>query len=248
MFSLTTMLATLIINDSFMISPVIPPEAGQGWKLDFCEIIVPLETHYHKAKRQYAVVMEGELHAFRGNEEPMILHDGELNFTEPGVKHALIPKGRVRFFTIDLPGFVYPEDFFWGEPDRAMKPITWSATNPEFIPPLDEKYFGPRIEKGDYAVYDLMSGAKTGGKWSVALLDIKDSPKHFHQIEMEQFVVVNGTLDIEVEEKQHIIKAGESILVEPKKIHRLKSASTNSVRVLCFSFPAFNPADMHCIQ
>jgi len=113
---------------------------------------------------------------------------------------------------------------------------------------LDEKYFGPRIDLGSYAVHEFLPGIATGEKWSIALIEIDDSPRHFHKIEKELFVVVEGVLDIEVDRVRHILHTGQSIEILPGKIHKLQSAGVVAVRVLCISFPAFNPSDMYIAE
>jgi mannose-6-phosphate isomerase-like protein (cupin superfamily) len=69
-----------------------------------------------------------------------------------------------------------------------------------------------------------------------------------HRIEKEQFIVVNGILDIEIDGLHQILEVGESVMISPGKMHKLKSAGKNPVRVLCFNFPAFSPEDMHCVE
>lgn len=100
------------------------------------------------------------------------------------------------------------------------------------------------IDLGDYTVYDLINGAATNDQWSVAILDIQDSPKHFHKIEHEMFIVLEGELLIQVDGEETIYQKGESVVITPFQVHRLKSASSDSVRLLCVNFPAFNPDDM----
>ncbi len=235
----------MVIHPNLTIYPLIPPEANQGWKVELFDLGKSIEPHYHKLQRQYILVVEGQLQAFYGTKEPLILQSSQLVYVDPGIVHSLIPKGRVRFFSIDFPGFNFPEDVFYDEP--TVEGI-WIANDTEFFPLLHEKYFGSRIEKDDYAVYELVSGSETEEKWSLALLEIHNSPKHFHRIEKEQFIVMNGVLDIEIDGLHQVLREGESITIAPGRIHQLRSASKNPVRVLCASFPAFNPADMHCVE
>ncbi len=95
-----------------------------------------------------------------------------------------------------------------------------------------------------YQVHDLM--AESG--WSVAMLEIMDSPRHYHRIEKELFVVVQGELDIEVDGEHEILGVGTSIEIQPGKIHQLKSALKTPVKVLCINFPAFDPSDMIAVE
>ncbi|MBS3904361.1 MAG: cupin domain-containing protein [Simkania sp.] len=246
MISLLAMLVpAVVINENLTIYPLVPPEADQSWKLELFELAEPIPAHYHKLQRQYILVTEGKLEACYGGHDPIILRSGELVHTDPGMIHALTPKGRARFLAIDLPGFNFPEDVFY---DQPMAVTPWTPMHRDPLPPLDERYFASKVEKGDYTAYELVKGEMTGDKWSAALLDIQDSPKHFHRVESEHFIVAHGTLDVEIDGLHHIVNAGESILITPGKIHKLTSANKTPVQVLCFSFPAFDLADMYCVE
>lgn len=242
---LVLMISALHISENLTIYPVVPPEAEQGWKLELFELGEAIQPHYHKIQRQLILVTEGELQAFYGNEKPITLHSGELIYVDPGIIHSLIPKETARFFSIDLPGFKFPEDVYHDVPMTTPK---WDPSDSEPLPLLDPKFFGSRIDAGEYGVYELIPGNKTGGKWSSALLDIDDSPKHFHRIEREIFVVVNGELDIEIDGIHHILAKGEFVVIHPGRVHRLKSAKSYPVRILCFNFPAFDPKDHYLVE
>jgi|GEM_PF-2668149 len=245
-----TMIMTVpaqVESDNLNIYSLVPPEAEQGWKLELFEISAPIPPHYHRIQRQFILVTDGELTALYGEENPVILKSGDAAYVDPGKVHSLIPKGTVRFFSLDLPGFNYPEDvYFDGKPPKGLQ---WTPINEKDFPPLDAKYFGRRIERqGTYWVYDLVMGSATQDKWSAALIEILECPKHFHHIETEQFIVVNGILDIEIDDVHRILHVGESVQTLPGMVHRLKSANAHPVRILCFSFPAFSMMDKHYVE
>ncbi len=112
-----------------------------------------------------------------------------------------------------------------------------SIENKESIP------FREKFDRGTYVVYELFENEK----WGAALIEIEDSPRHYHKIEREIFVVVHGKLDIEIDGAHHFLQAGESITVLPNQIHHLKSANREAVRVLCLSFPPFSPSDLYTV-
>jgi len=233
------------VSEHLTLYPLVPLEAAQGWKLELFELAEPILPHYHKIQRQIILVADGMLNASYGSKEVVALRSGELTSVDPGVVHSLSPEGMTRFFAIDIPGFMFPEDVYHDIPAGMH---IWSSPDVEYLPPLDSKYFGYRIVAENYSAYELTNGKAFGNKWSAALLEIHDSPRHFHRIEKEIFIVVNGILDIEIEGSHQILTPGESIVLYPNSIHHLKSAKKHPVRVLCFSFPAFDPADMHCID
>ncbi len=244
--AMTMQVPAQIASENLTIYSLVPPEAGQGWKLEMFELSEPILSHYHKIQRQFILVTDGELIAFYG-QNPVVLKRGQLACVEPGKVHSLTPVGKVRFFSIDMPGFHYPEDVYFD--DNPPLSAAFSPINRDFLPFIDPQYFGVKIGRPEnYWVYDLVVGSETQEKWSAALIEIHDSPKHFHRIETEQFIVVNGTLDIEIDGVHRIMQVGESVETTPGMVHQLKSANENPVRVLCFSFPAFDPSDKHYVN
>jgi mannose-6-phosphate isomerase-like protein (cupin superfamily) len=203
---------------------LVSTAAGQGWTLELYELAEPIPAHCHKRRKQLTIVAEGELTVVHGADSHL-LRAGQLKIIEPGELHALIPHTATRFLAIDLPG-AFPADF---------------------LPALSADPFGRRLDRGSYAIYELLPGVETGGKWSVALLEIQDSPRHFHRIEKEIFVVVAGRLEIELGDTRQQMGPAGAVEVDPERVHRLRSVGDQPVRVLCFNFPAFDPADLHIL-
>ncbi|MES2345800.1 MAG: cupin domain-containing protein [Chlamydiota bacterium] len=243
MIPLLLMTAPMVtISDDLTIYSLVPPEARVGWKLELFCLSAPVSSHYHKIQKQWIVVVDGSLTAVCGRGKPTILQSSHILSIDPGTQHALIPEGTVRFFAIDLPAFDFPEDVFYDNPEGTFYFTPFDMKN---SPPLLSQYFGERIDKG-YGVYNLVEGIATEDKWSAALVEIEDSShKHFHKIETEVFVVVQGTLNIEISGVQSIVEVGEAVTVHPGNVHQLKSAGNLPLRVLCFNFPAFNPEDIY---
>ncbi|MBX9924646.1 MAG: cupin domain-containing protein [Rhabdochlamydiaceae bacterium] len=224
-----------------VVHPVIPIEAKQSWTMKQYDITETVPSHYQKVRRQFLVSIEGNLQvSCNGHVQPLAV--GELICIEPGINHEIFTEGSSRFFSIDLPGFPFPEDVF--ENELSQGSIEWEFADAPMASDLEERYFGPRMEKGSYAVYNLVSSQETKGKYGVALLEILDSPKHFHHSKLEQFIVVKGLLQIEIEGMKFLLKTGDSIAVYPGQTHKLSSAGADSVRVLCFSFPASSSQDL----
>lgn len=229
------------VDNDLTIYPLVPPEAGQGWKIELFELSRAIPSHYHKIRRQILLVAEGELSVVIGNGKPIILQSGELVVIDPGTLHSVSPVGTARFFDIDFPGFHFPEDVF---DDVPKETYAWRSPLNKIFHMLDPKYFGAKLDLGEYGVYEIANGELSQQKWSLALLEIGSSPKHFHRIEKEIFIVAEGVLDIEIDGECKLLKAGELIEIFPGQIHQLKTAIGEPVRVLCFSFPAFDPKDM----
>lgn len=226
---------SLRVEAQILVHPVIPIEAKQLWTLKQYDITEAVPSHYHQIRRQFLVATDGSLHVICDGKD-RVLQMGDLMCIEPGTRHEIHTEGHSRFFVIDLPGFPFPEDVF--ENDLAIGSNSWVSTDMKVAPVLEERYFGPRLEKGSYALYNLVSSDETDGKYGIALLEILDSPKHFHYRKTEQFLVVQGTLHIEIDGEFSVLERGDSVAVYPEQIHKLRSANGTPVRVLCFSFPA----------
>ncbi len=220
---------------------LVPVEAGLGWTIELFELSRLIALHYHKIRRQFIVAVVGELSVVIGNDEPLLLKTGELIIIEPGTVHSLNSKGTARFFSLDFPGFCTPDDIFDNIPNETAR---WESFSNKLLQQLDSRYVGVKLDLGEYAVYEIVNGSQSQQKWSLALLEIRNSPKHYHCIEKEIFIVVEGELVIMVDREFKLLKAGESIVIYPYQIHQLKSALEDPTRVLCFSFPAFDPKDM----
>ncbi len=234
------------MNTETNVTSLVPPEAAQGWKLELFETPESIGSHYHKVQRHFIVVVEGEMEVSCNGAEPLVLGCGEFAQIDPGTVHALTPQGLARFFSFALPGFAFPEDVYFDIPDEMPDP--WRPPQMDIFPALDKKYYEAKIKQHSYDVYDLISSQKTDNKWSVALVELHDSLKHYHQIAKEIYVVVHGSLEIEIDGHCWTLKTGECVEVNPGMVHQLKSHGKGPVRVLCFHFPAFNPADYHIVE
>ena len=197
---------------------------SQRWNLELFQLAEPMVLDCDRPLRKIILVAEGNVNALDGTGGSIAFRSGEIGCIDPTITHSLVPLQSALFFSIDFLA---------------------SDSDAEFLPPLDPNCFGERLDLGSYAVYELVTGQMTQEKWSAALLEIQDSPKHFHRIEKEIFVIVEGELDIEVDGAHQVLRVGESITISPNQVHQLKSSGKRAARVLCFSFPAFNPADMY---
>jgi len=60
-------------------------------------------------------------------------------------------------------------------------------------------------------------------------------PKHMHASESEGFYVISGSLNLVVEDKEHILKAGDFFYVPPGTSHTWSNRSTKATDVI-FTF------------
>ncbi len=204
---------------------VIPFEPSLGWQLDLVELEEEASRVYHDHEKRLIVLAEGELSIIDDEDDEEELEAGQVFVLEPRVNYSFVPNGEVKFFLIDFP-----------------------ELHNEYLPLEDDQDFGMKIDRDGYTVYEMITGEETDGLWSAAVIEIEDSPKHFHKIESEVFIVLNGVLSIELNGKRKTLEVGDYIRIPKGAIHHLKCANSDRVRLLCFNFPAFDPADMHFVD
>jgi mannose-6-phosphate isomerase-like protein (cupin superfamily) len=243
------------------ITPLISPQNGLGYKIELFDLAEPVSFHYHKIQVQYLVVLEGVL-GLSFKEQRIDLKSGDFVAIPPNTLHSIHPHGFVRFAAIDVPGFTYPEDVYdEGAPAQqaTLKPFVCcqnecvlntqiKLTHIPDLGEMPEAYHQAKITQSDYTVYPLATDPKEDHKWDLAILDIVDSPKHFHQRGIEHFLVLSGELAIELNEVRHILHPGHSVHIPPGVRHHLQSTTKEPVRVLCINFPAFDSGDFHGID
>lgn len=228
------------VSKDFVKYQLIPAEAKQGWQLELFEVAEDIPSHDHKLQKQFLIGAEGKFHVICDGRS-ISLSSSEFVCVEPGQVHAVRSETKGLFFAVDLPGFPFPEDVYEPEP---METFEWQGI-PEALGSLDSSYYQAHVVLEGYRVYEIASSPQK--TWSVALLEIHTSPRHVHFEEEELFIVVRGTLDLEVEGEKRSLTEGEAVKVIPGKVHQLLSGSSIPVQVLCFSFPAFDPSDMHLV-
>ena len=247
---------------------MFPYDAKENYTFEIFEIVKTLEKHFHKIPTQLMLVLDGAVEVTLGG-KIFDLENGDFIVIPPNVMHSIKPKeGKSRFLTVDFPGFNYPEEGYQGPPIETLDKPPYiykqgdSATNnaldlttklPKEIAPLMQiltriipKYYRVKREGEGYSVYDIAED--NDKKWDVAILDIQDTPKHVHKIGSEHFIALTGILEVTVNDKTHRLMPGQSIRIHPGDVHKLKSAKDDPVRVLCVSFPAFDPGDLYLAE
>jgi len=132
---------------------------------------------------------DGELIGFYGAEHPVILKSASTlsSIRKNALAHS---DWQGTFFSIDMPGFNYPEDVY--VEDFSPPACSWKPINETIFLISTQILWLQNPSAENYWVYDLIPGSAVEEHWSLALIEIHDSPKHFHRIEREQFIVVNG--------------------------------------------------------
>lgn len=87
----------------------------------------------------------------------------------------------------------------------------------------------------------LADGASTGGHYSLLLADIPPeniTPPHFHDIDTETLVVLDGVMTAETPGQLKILGAGDLAMLTPGQVHRLSNSGEADASYLLLCAPA----------
>jgi len=63
-------------------------------------------------------------------------------------------------------------------------------------------------------------------------------PAHWHRVEQEEFVVVDGVLRVRIGSAAHDLEAGQSVVVPPGTVHAFSNPSDRPTRIITRETPA----------
>lgn len=246
------------INDSKIIYELFPIAANFTWTISLFELSEAIPSHYHLVQTQLIKVLDGAITLQLAN-QTVELKAGDFCAISPKMAHALIPQEYVRFLVIDFPGLPFPKDVYEdSEPreegeffaclfqqfkmDQQTKLNKKLLRQLELLPELPREWYLEKYSQAGYTAYTL---AQDEHHWSIALLDVNEAPLHYHKIETEQFIVLNGVLEITLDGATHLLYPGQSVNIPLGIKHHVKSALATPVRLLCINFPSFDPEDYY---
>lgn len=254
---------TEVINgtNGLKIYKLIPQKANQNWSLSIADLSNSIPTHYHSTQTQVIKILEGKLKVTY-NDKEISLSQGQCLVIPPDVIHSLNPIGGLcRIAEIDLNGKDFPVDTYFVSSQKILEKkdsknnsdqiyadqtINFMIESLRHVPTIEPAYYVNHFNKGTFSASQIVPPeAVEGKKWSLALIDLTDAPKHFHLKGTETFIVLNGILDIEIDGQKFTLLPGNLVNIPPTKNHHLKSGSDEPVRVLCINNPGFDPEDFY---
>ena len=86
--------------------------------------------------------------------------------------------------------------------------------------------------------------------FSLAIADITQSQAHFHKLTTEIYVVLDGSLEIQIQKPDYTVtlKTGDIFRIDPATIHSARSLTDQSAKVLAICFPAWTAEDHYSVQ
>lgn len=113
-----------------------------------------------------------------------------------------------------------------------MKYIT--ANESPFVPASHEDQTRPGVLKRVIATADhLQSGQVQMLNW--ARLPAGESfQAHFHEDMQEVFVLLSGSVEMQVDEQTVTMTPGDTVLVEPREIHKMRNTGADTAEYIVF--------------
>ncbi|NGX46730.1 MAG: hypothetical protein K1000chlam3_00093 [Chlamydiae bacterium] len=126
--------------------------------------------------------------------------------------------------------------------------ISISALNAEEnlkeIPP---ELYALRVDVNPDVVYEVVS-TQEGLGWSLAVIDVMDSPAHYHREFVETYTVMSGELELIVDDETIILQPGESYTIPTGAIHSAKSLLETPTRIIASCVPGWNIEDHNLVE
>lgn len=116
---------------------------------------------------------------------------------------------------------------------------------------LDRTRYKDKVENPKETVYEVIT-TKDGLGWGMAIADIGRSELHWHEETMEVYLVVEGTLEVTIdegmEERVHYLNRGQMVLIQPGFEHKARTLGPDPARIVAFTFPAWTLEDHHLVS
>lgn len=77
----------------------------------------------------------------------------------------------------------------------------------------------------------------------------KHSAAHFHKVSAEVLYILEGSGELQVDEKKYSVETGNVILLEPDEVHSLYNKSAeNDLKLLAITAPPWRAGDAYAVK
>lgn len=121
-----------------------------------------------------------------------------------------------------------------------MHKVNLGEAAPPKTTPEGERIF--EMIGGDESV---VSVAKHIGHALVEVDPGEGSPKHHHERTEEVYHILQGRMDITVDDEDATLGPDDAILISPGQVHKYANGGSDLLRFLVISGPPWTPDDMH---
>ena len=116
----------------------------------------------------------------------------------------------------------------------------------ELAPKIEKSLYQNRREFSAETVYEMTTSTK-GLPFSIAIADILQSTPHFHKLTTETYTVVQGMLEVSLDQNKYHLSPGDVIKILPNVIHSARSLGNEPARITVTTVPAFSPDDYYIV-
>lgn len=120
------------------------------------------------------------------------------------------------------------------------------TTLPE-IQELNPELYQKKIDLGKECIYELCT-RDDGLGWNAVIADIEESVPHFNKITTEIYTVLNGTIEVFIDDQSYVLNPGDVIAIPLNAVHWGRSLTDKPARIMCTCVPAWSPEDHYVVQ
>jgi quercetin dioxygenase-like cupin family protein len=116
----------------------------------------------------------------------------------------------------------------------------------ELAPKIQKCLYQNKKEFSAETVYEITT-AENGLPFGIAIADILQSTPHVHKLTTETYTVVQGTLEVTLDQNKYVLSPGDVIKILPNVIHSARSLGDEPARITVTTVPEFSPDDYHVV-
>ena len=114
----------------------------------------------------------------------------------------------------------------------------------ELEPYISPSLYQNRKPNSAEIVYEITT-QNDGLPFGLAIADIQQSDWHFHKVTTETYTVVQGILEVSLDNESYVLHPGDVIKILPGVLHSARSLSETPARITVTTIPEFSKADYH---
>jgi mannose-6-phosphate isomerase-like protein (cupin superfamily) len=112
----------------------------------------------------------------------------------------------------------------------------------ELAPIIRPDLFQRKKDHPAEIVYELFTPAD-GLPFSIAIADIQQSEAHFHKLTTETYTVVQGAIELSLDDERIVLRSGDTVKIMPGVIHSARSLDKTPARITVTTVPRFSEDD-----
>ena len=100
--------------------------------------------------------------------------------------------------------------------------------------------FVESIETEEEKIHQIITD-KDGYAWGLASVKLRECPRHYHEKTTEVYVIVGGTIKLELDGRVSTLGVGDHVSIKPPLVHKVFDGQ--DAHMMVFSFPPFTQQD-----